>query len=191
MTTEHESGRRFDVRAETIRPALLDGCVLAVAALVSYLLAVHGLSAIHSVSESDDKLGGMWAVVATIFVCRFAYHESVSAANTRIVATLLSFVLCLIYLLVLPFHPLGLAVLIGLGAVILKLIGREADIVTAGITTAVVMVVAALSPEPAWEQPVLRLVDTAIGIAVGLAAVWVMRGAARAARDRSQGGDVD
>ncbi|HYJ67816.1 MAG TPA: FUSC family protein [Nocardioidaceae bacterium] len=166
----------FSVPAAAIRPALVDGCVLAVASLVSYLLVAHGLAAIHSVSEADDKLGAMWAVVATLFVCRFAYQESIDAAHIRIVATLLSFALCLGYLLILPFHPLGLAALVGLGAVILKVVGREADIVTAGITTAVVMVVAALSPSPAWEQPILRLVDTVVGIAIGLAAVWVVRG---------------
>jgi uncharacterized membrane protein YccC len=34
------------------------------------------------------------------------------------------------------------------------------------------MVSAAVSPQHAWEQPILRLFDTAVGIAVGLAAAW-------------------
>jgi uncharacterized membrane protein YccC len=83
---------------------------------------------------------------------------------------LLSFALCLAYLLVLPFHPVGLAVLVGLGTLILTIVGRHEDVVTAGISTAVVMVVAALAPANAWEEPILRLLDTAVGIAVGLAA---------------------
>jgi hypothetical protein len=45
---------------------------------------------------------------------------------------------------------------------------------TAGITTTVVLVAAALSPHHAWEQPILRLVDTAAGIAVGVGASWIM-----------------
>jgi uncharacterized membrane protein YccC len=44
--------------------------------------------------------------------------------------------------------------------------------VTAGITTAVIMVVAAVSPQHAWQQPILRLADTAIGVAVGAIAAW-------------------
>jgi uncharacterized membrane protein YccC len=52
------------------------------------------------------------------------------------------------------------------------LIGRPEDVVTAGITTAVVTVVAALSPHNACEQPLLRVVDTVVGIAVGLGAAW-------------------
>jgi hypothetical protein len=78
-----------------------------------------------------------------------------------------SFVLCLIYLAFLPFHAWALAVLVGLSALTVMLLGRPGDAVTAGITTAVIMVVAAVSPQHAWEQPILRLADTVIGVAVG------------------------
>ena len=44
---------------------------------------------------------------------------------------------------------------------------------TAGITTAVIMVVASLSPHNAWKQPILRFADTVIGVAVGLGAAWI------------------
>jgi len=54
----------------------------------------------------------------------------------------------------------------------MALLGRREDIVTAGITTAVVMVVAAMSPMDAWQQPLLRLADTMVGIAVGVACKW-------------------
>jgi uncharacterized membrane protein YccC len=45
--------------------------------------------------------------------------------------------------------------------------------VTTGITTTVVMVVAAMSPHDAWQQPLLRVVDTVVGIAVGIACVRI------------------
>ena len=35
------------------------------------------------------------------------------------------------------------------------------------------MVVAAMSPVDAWQQPVLRLADTMVGIAVGVACKWI------------------
>jgi len=82
-------------------------------------------------------------------------------------------VLCLAYLAVLPFHPWGLAILAGMSLLGTALIGRPEDEITAGITTAVVMVAAKLSPHDAWRQPILRLADTAIGVAVGLAAAWL------------------
>src|ERR1700740_332856 len=45
------------------------------------------------------------------------------------------------------------------------LFGQREDIVTTGITTAVIMVVAAISPQDGWQPPLLRLFDTIVGIA--------------------------
>jgi uncharacterized membrane protein YccC len=114
----------------------------------------------------------MWAVIATIFVFRYCYGESMRAALSRTSATLLSFALCLVYLLIFPFRVWGLVLLIAIAAIVLDLIGRSEDIITAGITTAVVIVVAGISPEHAWKQPILRLIDTMVGIAVGMAGAW-------------------
>jgi uncharacterized membrane protein YccC len=163
--------RRRPSRAE-VREALVDSATLALACLVTYWLATSILSRIYLVSREDDVLGGMWAVIATIFVFRDSYAQSMRAAVSRIAATSVSFVLCLIYLIFLPFHNWALAVLIGLSALAITLLGRPGDAVTAGITTAVVMVVAALSPQHAWQQPILRFADTVIGVAVGIAAAW-------------------
>jgi uncharacterized membrane protein YccC len=88
-------------------------------------------------------------------------------------ATSLSFALCFLYILFLPFHVWGLAMLIGVGAVAMSLLRRPDDIITTGITTAVVMVVAAISPDHAWKQPILRVVDTIVGVAVGVAGAWI------------------
>jgi uncharacterized membrane protein YccC len=115
----------------------------------------------------------MWAVAATIFVHRYSHAESLHAALSRMAATSVSFGLCLAYLLVFPFNVWGMAAL-GIGAVVVTTMGRPDDTITTGITIVVVMVVAALSPHHAWRQPVLRLVDTAVGVAVGLAAAWLI-----------------
>ncbi len=66
-----------------------------------------------------------------------------------------------------------MVVLIGIGAILLTPIGRSEDIITAGITTAVVMVVAGISPQHACEQAVLRLIDTVVGMAVGVGGAWI------------------
>jgi uncharacterized membrane protein YccC len=158
-----------------IGPAVVHGLALAIACLISYWLSTHVVTAVHSLSETDDMLGGMWSVIATIFVFRLTYSSSISAAASRTVATVVSFVLCIAYLLVFPFHALGLAAVVGLGAVILLLARRGSDVVTAGVTTAVILVVAAQTPDKTWEPPVLRLINTAIGIGVGLAMAWLTR----------------
>jgi uncharacterized membrane protein YccC len=156
-----------------ISNAVGQGAALAIACLVSYTLITRILCSAYFISRDDDLLGGMWAVAATVFVYRESYHESAGAALSRMAATLLSFALCLVYLLILPFHPSGMAALIGIGAAVLTLVGRQGDIITTGITIAVVMVVAGIAPQHAWRQPILRLVDTAVGIIVGSAAAWI------------------
>ena len=156
-----------------VRAAVADSFLLAVACLISYWLTTRVLSLVYSVSKDDDALGGMWSVIATVFLFRDSYNKSLAAAVSRMAATLVSFALCLAYLAFLPFHPWGLALLVGLSVLVTALIGRPEDEITAGITTTVVMVVASLSPHDAWRQPILRLADTAIGVAVGLVAAWL------------------
>jgi uncharacterized membrane protein YccC len=123
-------------------------------------------------NTADNLLGGMWAVVATVFVFRDTRDQSLSAGISRMIATCVSFALCLAYLLFLPFNPAGMAALIGVGTLSTMLLGRRNEIVTTGITTAVVMVVEALSPVDAWHQPLLRLLDTVVGVTVGLTFAW-------------------
>jgi multisubunit Na+/H+ antiporter MnhB subunit len=154
------------------RSAVVECVLLAVACLITFWLVRSALSRVYSSSRDDDLLGGMWAVLATIFVLRDSFGKSLAAAVSRMAATSVSFVLCLIYLAFLPFHAWALAVLVGASALAVMLIGRPGDAVTAGITTAVIMVVAAISPQHAWQQPILRLADTIVGVVVGAAAAW-------------------
>jgi uncharacterized membrane protein YccC len=144
---------------------------MAVACLISYRVSKYALS--WSIDESSDLLGGMWAVVATVFVFRDTRVHSLSAGIGRLSATLVSFALCLAYLWIFPFTSAGMAALIGIGTLVMMLLGRRDDIVTTGITTAVVMVVAGMSPLDAWHQPLLRLIDTVVGIATGVACKWI------------------
>jgi uncharacterized membrane protein YccC len=143
---------------------------MAIACLITYWIMTHTLS--RFVDESSDFLGGMWAVVATVFVFRETRLRSLSAGAARLIATCVSFALCLLYLLLFPFTPVGMAALIAIGTLVIALLGRRDDIVTVGITTVVVMVVAAMSPADAWQQPLLRLADTMVGITVGVACKW-------------------
>jgi uncharacterized membrane protein YgaE (UPF0421/DUF939 family) len=153
---------------------VIRGVLLSISCLVTYSVITHILAAAYSVSRDDDLLGGMWAMVATVFAYRYSEAESVRAALSRVVATSVSFGLCLGYLLLFPFNVWGMTVLIGVGTIVITMMGRPDDAITAGITIAVIMIVAEISPQHAWRQPVLRLVDTVVGVAIGVAAAWVL-----------------
>ena len=105
---------------------------MAIACLISYAIITHVLSPF--VGTPDALLGGMWATVATVFVFRETRVDSLSAGIARLTATCVSFALCLAYLVVLPFHPVGLAALLGTGTAIMMYLGRRDDIVITGIT---------------------------------------------------------
>jgi len=144
---------------------------MAIACLITYWIMTYVLS--RYVDKPSVFLGGMWAVVATVFVFRETRAHSLSAGIARLIATCVSFALCLPYLWIFPFTPVGMAALLGIGTGVMTLLGRRDDIVTTAITTIVVMVVAAMSPQDAWHQPLLRLVDTVVGIAVGVTCKWI------------------
>ncbi len=122
---ENSTHRRVDARAlpqtRGLAQTLAYATAVALACLISFEITTHLLTRVHSVSAADDELGGMWATIATLFVFRTAYQQSVAAALSRTRATAVSFALCLLYLVVLPFHPWGMVLLIGVGAVLVDL----------------------------------------------------------------------
>jgi len=123
--------------------------------------------------RDDDLLGGMWAAVAAAFVFRDTRAHSASAGLSRFVATCVSFSLCMLYLTFLPPASIAIPILVTLGAVAMMMLKRREDIITTTITTIVVMVVAIINPAHARAQPPLRLLDTMVGIAIGVAFKWV------------------
>jgi hypothetical protein len=84
------------------RDAVIHGIALSLGCVISYWLITHLLAQAVPASRDDDLLGGMWSVIATMFVYRHSYDQSIAAALSRMVADSVSFVLCLTYLLVFP-----------------------------------------------------------------------------------------
>jgi uncharacterized membrane protein YgaE (UPF0421/DUF939 family) len=126
-----------------------------VACFLTYWIMVTALSRL--VDKSSDLLGGMWAVIATIFVMRETSERTLSAGLDRLIATCVSFALCLPYLCFFPFTPLGMSILIIAGVVVMTLLDRRNDIILTGITTTVVMVVLPTLPK-------MKIVRVWIGI---------------------------
>jgi hypothetical protein len=141
--------------------------------MITYWLITRMLAHMISVSRNEDLLGGMWAVVATVFVYSYSYEESVAAALSRMGRHFTE--LCPLFYrsALFPFHFWEMATRIGIGAVAMSLLGGPDDVVTTGITTAVVMVVGAISPDQAWKEPILRMVDTIAGVAVRVLGAWI------------------
>lgn len=144
---------------------------LSIACLITYWVAIFLLP--YITGKPAAPVGILWAVISAAFVYRDTRSRSVAAGISRLVATLVSFVLCLAYLYLFPASPFGMAILIVIGALVITSLGRPDEIGLTTITTAVVMIVATNDPENAWAQPLLRLIDTMVGIAIGVSCKWV------------------
>lgn len=144
---------------------------MAAAAVITYCLMTFLIP--HLVNRPAHPVGTLWAVISTVFVFRDTRGHSLSAGLSRLIATVVSFALCLMYLALFPASPFGLMVLIAIGTLLMMLLGRRGDIALTAITTAVVLIVAASASQDAWQQPLLRLMDTIIGVAVGIACKWI------------------
>lgn len=156
------------------KAAVLASTVLAVACLAAFWLVDSVRPNVYSASATDNALGGLWAVIATVVVTRTGYAESQKAAVGRLLATLIGIALCLLYLIFLPFHLWAFALMIGLSTLATALLQRPDAAVTAAVTAAVVMISAELNPAHAWRLPLLRLADTLVGLIVGLVAARLL-----------------
>jgi len=145
---------------------------MAIACVITYwiMLEIHDR---FGLGASSKVVGTLWAIVATIYVFRDTRANSLSASVGRIITTVVSFALCFAYLLLFPFTLVGLVAVLAVGTLIMMVLGRREEIGLAAVTTAVVMLVAAIDAQDAWQQPLLRLMDTLIGIAVGVACKWI------------------
>ncbi|HZC57617.1 MAG TPA: FUSC family protein [Xanthobacteraceae bacterium] len=131
---------------------------MALACLITYWIMAEVFSRFGHGAFSD-LVGGLWAIVATVYVFRDTRAKSLSATIGRMIATGVSFALCLLCLLLFPFTPTGLATLLTCGTLIMMVLGRREEIGLTAVTTAVVMLVAAIDPHDAWRQPLLRLMN--------------------------------
>lgn len=154
--------------------------VLAVTSAAVYFLLVDVVGPALNESDESAEIGAMWAVVSTIFVFRGTLDARLADTRTRLFATAMSLAVCLTYLLIFPVTAIGIGAVIGAGCLLAALLGHTEDAVLTGITSTVVLVVADLGdPSTAWMQPLLRLLDTAIGIGAGLSAAGVFASIAR------------
>ena len=144
---------------------------MALTCLISYTAMTE--FSIAPVERHADLVGGMWAAASTAFAFRDSRQHSLSAGAGRLIATCVSFALSLPYLWFFPANVAGMAILLAVGTLLMLLLDRRDDSITAAVTTIVVMIVALNNPVDAWQQPLLRLLDTVVGVAIGVGGKWI------------------
>jgi hypothetical protein len=83
---------------------------MAIAWLITYWVVAFFLP--NLAGRRSTSVGILWAVISTVFVYKDTRSHSLSAGISRLIATMISLILCLFYLLLFPITSFGMAALI-------------------------------------------------------------------------------
>ena len=124
------------------------------------------------------KIGALWSAISAVVVAQLTRQDTRRSASLRVLGTAIGAITSAVYLSLLPFHPLGMAVAIFATGVICAGLNVPSHGRLAAITVLVVMVTASLDPtlSPGLNA-LLRFTESCIGTAVAVAVVllWPRR----------------
>ena len=119
-------------------------------------------------------LGGLWAVISGIVVLQATRRETWASAWLRVLGTFIGAVISAVYLYLLPFSPLGMAVTVGVTVLLCQFIGIPDHARLAALTVAVILVISGLHPEyNPLLNALLRFLESAIGTVLAVMVVWL------------------
>jgi uncharacterized membrane protein YccC len=147
---------------------------IAVAALVAYLLGFWFTSLFPGYLP---KIGGLWSAISAIVVTQATRRDTTSSASLRILGSAIGAITSAIYLTLLPFHPLGMALAIFATVLLCTAVNIPSHGRLAAITVIVVMVTSSLDPKlSAGLNALLRFLESCIGTGVAVVSVRLWPG---------------
>ena len=147
---------------------------LAVAALVAYVLGSWFTSLFPGYLP---KIGGLWSAISAIVVTQATRRDTSSSASLRILGSAIGAITSAVYLTLLPFHPLGMALAIFATVLLCTAVNIPSHGRLAAITVIVVMVTGSLDPKLSpGLNALLRFVESCIGTGVAVLAVRLWPG---------------
>ena len=142
---------------------------IAVAALVAYVLGFWFTSLFPGYLP---KIGGLWSAISAIVVTQSTRKETTSSASLRILGSAIGAVTSAVYLLLLHFHPVGMALAIFATVWLCSAVNIPTHGRLAAITVIVVMVTGSLDPKLSpGLNALLRFVESFIGTGVAVLGV--------------------
>ena len=150
---------------------------IALAALVAYGLGSWFTSLFPGYLP---KIGGLWSAISAIVVTQATSKEALSSASLRILGSAIGAATSAVYLILLPFHPAGMALAIFATLLLCAAVNVPSHGRLAAITVIVVMVTSSLDPKLSpGLNALLRFAESCIGTGVAVLAVLVWPGSRR------------
>jgi uncharacterized membrane protein YccC len=145
----------------------------ALVSLLAYVIASYATVSLQGTADLAS-IGALWAMISGIVVMQETRKSTLNSAWLRILGSLAGAIISAIYLLVFPFNPVGMAILIGITVLLCQGIGIPGHARLAALTVAVVLVVSGLNPEISpLVNAATRFIEVIIGSVVAVAVVWV------------------
>lgn len=147
--------------------------VTCVGVLLAYLTGVYVTGPFH---ENSRWLGAMLACTSTVVVLQVqGFRESLRSGWLRVLGTAIGALIAYVYLRFFPFSVAGMLV----SVFVLELVSMLLRIYNDGrIATITLIVILLISQSPPRISPavncLLRFVESAVGVGVGVGLVWVL-----------------
>ena len=155
----------------TLAERLRTPAEIALAALVAYVLGAWFTSLFPGYLP---KIGGLWSAISAIVVTQASRQETRSSASLRVLGSAIGAFTSAVYLTLLPFHPLGMALAIFATVLLCSAAHVPSHGRLAAITVIVVMVTASLDPRLSpVVNALLRFAESCIGTGVALLGLWI------------------
>ena len=151
----------------------------AIVCFASYLAGSAFTSLFHS---GSSMLGGVWSVVSGIVVLQATLQDTRGSAMLRVLGTLIGATIAAVYLAFFRFHPVGMAVCVGLTVLFCQAARVPDHARLAAVTVVIVLAVSVAAPSlsPA-ENALLRFLESCIGAGIATLAVFFSPGGRRRA----------
>jgi uncharacterized membrane protein YccC len=142
---------------------------IALAALVAYLLGFWFTSLFPGYLP---KIGGLWSAISAIVVTQSSRQETTASASLRILGSAIGALTSAIYLTLVPFQPLGMALAIFATVALCAAVNIPSHGRLAAITVIVVMVTSSLDPKLSpGLNALLRFAESCIGTGIAVLGV--------------------
>ena len=167
------------------RPWSRDNLVVAVrtaaVCLASYVAGASFTALFHT---GTAILGGVWSVVSGIVVLQATFEDTRGSAMLRVLGTFIGATIAAIYLMLFPFHPLGMAAAGGVTVLLCQALTVPDHARLAAVTVVIVLAVSVADPaiRPVLNA-LLRFLESCIGAGIATLAVLL---SPRARRPRSE-----
>ena len=153
------------------RTALRNGLQFGLVSAVGYLIGLGVGKALHS---NSPAIGALWCAIAAMSVLQDTFSAARGAARGQIVGTGIGAMISALYLQVLSYSGIGLAVCIGATVLACHLTRFAEDSRSAAINVAVIMIISSQHPDlNPFANAALRFLEACMGTVASIVVMYL------------------